>query len=211
MIEQELDLTSLEFTPFQDEEHNQERCLIVPVASVGTDDSAVLHRIWELASRSGAVVRFVGICPEKAREGELRRSLVTMAAVLHSGGVTARVDMLTGRDWSSRLRSSLGSEDTLICQNEASRGFLHPSLLRQLQTELDASFYILSSPMASLAATPHWLVRTAAWAGSAAILAGFFIFQFKISLLGGNLATVLEALSAVVEVVAICAWNAWLG
>lgn len=210
MIEQVLEPTSLESTPVEKVERNPARCFVVPVASVEADYSEVLHRIWELASQSGTEVRFVGLSAEKAREGELRRSLVTMAAVLRSGGVAASVDILTGRDWANRLRSSLGPEDTVICQVGPSEGFLHRSLGRQLQVELDAPFYILSGPAVPQASQPHWLVQAAAWTGSAAILAAFFLLQVKIGLLGSGLAVFLGSLSVIAEVVLICAWNAWL-
>ncbi len=211
MLEQELELPSLDISPAPDGVQNPGRCFIVPVALPDADDPGVLHRIWELASRSGAEVRFAGLCAEKAREPELRRTLIRMAAMLRSGGVKARVEMLNGRaNWVHQIRSSLGTEDLVIFQDGRSQGLLQRSLSRRLQADLDASILILSGTEVSQGIQPGWLVRAAAWIGTLAIVAGFFVLQARIDLLGGSLAVLLESLSVAAEVVLICIWNAWL-
>jgi hypothetical protein len=210
MIKQELKVSSKVLTPAPDREPTRARCYVVPAASVEADDSGILHRIWELASSTGAEVRFVGLCAEKSQEPAMRRSLVTKVALMRSGGLTVHVEIITGRSWIHRLQASLGPEDTVICRMDPSERFLGRPLSWQLQAELVAPFYILSGSEAPQTEQPHWLAEAAAWIGSVAILAGFFLLQVKIHQTGGGWTIFIESLSVVAEVVLILAWNAWL-
>lgn len=181
--------------------------LIVLVSSLEADLTAVTHRVWELASVTGAHIQFLGLCNDAAQEPGLRRSLVTMSAIANYGSVSAESEAIVGKDWVDAVKSRWQAGDMVVCLAEQRTGWRQRPLSQILQSDLDVPLYVLSGLTPENEPRSNWPTRAAAWIGFIAIILGFFILQVEISQLPKNWTIVLELLSTTVEFWLIWVWN----
>jgi hypothetical protein len=186
------------------------RRFIVLVPCLEVDLTPVTHRVWELAKAPGAHVKLLGLCNDETQEPSLRRRLVTMCAIVNYGNVSAEAEVTFGNDWVDAVKSRRQAGDMVVCFAEQRAGLLQRPLSQILQSDLDIPLYILSGLYPPKDSSSRWLVRAAAWIGSIAIIAGFFVLQTRISLLTDWSQTILMLLSTAVEVWAIWIWNSLL-
>ena len=187
------------------------RRLIILVPGLEADLTEVTRRVWELADATGAHIKFLGLCNDVMQEPSLRRTLVTMSAMVNYDNVSAETEVIVGRDWLGAVKSRCHPGNMLVCMEEQRTGLLRGPLSRILQSDLDVPLYILSGLYPQKDAHPNWPTRAAAWIGFLAILIGFFILQASITRLAEDWNIVLLLLTIPVEYWMILAWNNLFG
>ena len=198
--------TSLTFATHPDADLETIRRLIVLVPK-DMDYSSATRRIWELANATGMHVQLLGVCRDATEEPGLRRTLVSMSALLQDGRIVVEAHVDPGISWVEAVKSHWQTGDMIVCCAEQRAGLLHRPLSQILQSDLNVPLYILSGLHPQNDSRSNWLARAAAWMGSIAIIAGFFVLQTRISLLTDWTQTILMLLSTAVEVWAIWTWN----
>jgi hypothetical protein len=189
------------------------RWLIVLVPNVEADLAAATRRVWELANAGDGRVRFIGLYENTVQELILRRQLVNMSAMVGNGGrIYAETELVFGRDWVEVVRSRWQAGDMVMCFSEQRIGPLNRPLSQVLQSNLDVPVYILSGLDPQNDLRSSWPAPIAAWAGSIAIIFGFFVLQVRIDHLAtGPVHIILLLLCIPVEVWMIWAWNSLFG
>lgn len=198
--------TSLTYTTQSDPDLESIRRLLV-LAPKDMDYSPATRRIWELANSTGMHVQLLGLCKDAAEEPGLRRVLVAMSSLLQDGRIFVQANVEIGTSWVEFVKSHWQAGDMIVCCAEQRAGLLHRPLSQILQSDLDAPLYILSGLFPPKDPRSNWGARAAAWMGSIAIIAGFFVLQARISLLTDRTQSILMLLSAAVEAWAVWSWN----
>jgi len=183
------------------------RRLIVLVPCLEADLTAVTQRVWELASASGAHIKFLSLCNDKLQEPSLRRRLATMSASVSDGNVSAEAEVISGRNWVEAVKARKQAGDMVVCCAEQRAGFLQKPLSQILQSDLDVPLYILSGLYPQNDSPSNWITRAAAWIGFIVIILGFFLLQVKISHLPKDWIITLQVLTTSVEFWLIWVWN----
>lgn len=181
--------------------------LIILVPS-DLDYSSLTRRIWELAITTGKHILFLGLCQDPTEEPSLRRLLITISALVGDSKVSTEAKVEIGTNWVDVVKTQYHAGDVIVCFAEQRTGLFHRPLDQILESKLGATIYILSGVYAQSTSRSSWLSRLIVWAGSFAILAGFFWLQVRISRLPTDpVQTALLILSAAVEIWLIWVWN----
>ncbi len=183
------------------------RRLIVPVTSPEADLTTVTQRVWELASAGGAHILFIGICQDPTLEHSLRRSLITMSAMLNFDNVSAEAEVISGRDWLENIKSHSQVGDMVVCIDGQRAGVSQKPLSQILQAELNIPLYILTGTNPKKVTRSNWQARLAVWIGFSVIIIGFFMLQVKIDHFAQNWTVILQVLTTAVEFWLIWTWN----
>jgi len=183
------------------------RRLIVLVPCIEADLTSVTHRVWELASATGAHVKLLSLCNDLTQEFSLRRLLITMSAIVNYGNVSAETEVIFGRDWVDAVKSRCQAGDMVVCLGGQRVGLSHNLLSQILQSNLDVPLYILSGLYPQTDSRTNWWTQAAAWIGFIAIIMSFFLLQVKIHQFANDWTIVLELLSTAVEFWLIWVWN----
>ncbi len=192
---------------FPAEEVATARRLLVLIPDADVDLALVASRAWEIASASGAQVRFLGLCSDAAREASLRRRLATLSALVNDGGVSADTEIIQGSDWVKAVRSRWQAGDRVVCLAEQRAGLLQRPLSQMLASDLDVPLTILSGLTPPVSERPKWQSQVAVWTGLAVIIIGFFLLQARIYQTAGGWATILMLGSLAVEYWLVWLWN----
>jgi len=198
--------TSLTYTTQPNADLESIRRLIILVPQ-DVDYAAATRRIWELANATGMHVQLLSLCKEPAEEPGLRRALVAMSSLLQDGRIFVQANVEIGTSWVDLVKSHRQAGDMIVCCAEQRAGLLHRPLSQILQSDLDVPLYILSGLFPPKDPRATWGARAAAWMGSIAIIASFFVLQARISLLTDWTQSILMLLSTAVEVWAVWSWN----
>ncbi len=89
--------------------------LIVLVPAEAGDSPNQFHRIWEIASSSGMDVLLLSLCDDPYKESQLRRQLVTMAAMIGDSHICADIKVEPGSDWLRSAEKIYRSGDVIAC------------------------------------------------------------------------------------------------
>ncbi len=185
--------------------------LIVLVPDPQADTLPMLHRIWELANARHAHVLFLGLCTDFKQESSLRRSLITMAAIVQDVHVHAEAKVEMETNWLDSVKRNYQPGDTILCFAEQRAGLLSRPLSQILQSNLKIPVYILSG-LYQPKPRGNPLSQIAAWMGLLGILAGFFVLQINIiQSTKGGLESILLIFSLIPEYWLIIFWNSLLG
>ena len=172
------------------------------------DYLAASRRIRELARTLESNVLFLSLYTDQAQESSLRRQLITMAALVQEGNLCAEIRVELGSNWVTAVKADLHDDDMIVCFGEQRTGMLRRPLSQTLQSNLKSPVYILSDLDSQSRSRFNWRSQIMAWAGSLAIIAGFFLIQIQITTLLQDWAqTTLLTLSVVAEIWLIAAWN----
>jgi hypothetical protein len=184
--------------------------LIVLVSDPESDYFSAICRICELANAHHADVLLLSLYKDARQELSLRRSLITMCAMLQDGRVLAEAEIQMGTNWVDLVKRNDQAGDLIVCFAEQRAGLLHRPLSQILQSNLKTPVYILSdqhlrNPKSNL----HSQVM--AWLGFLGILIGFFMLQINIIQVSkGGLQSILLILSIFPEYWLILTLNSWL-
>lgn len=184
------------------------RRLIVLVPESEADTAEAARKIWELANALGSRVKFLGLCKDAAREPSLRRQIVTLSALVRDGNVSVDSKIEFGSNWLKVVKSNWREGDVIVCFEEQQTGFARRPLRQILESNLNATVYVLSGVQQPRRLHSNWPFNAMAWAGSIGIIAGFFLAQVKLVQLPQDWAhTSLLYLSLVAEAGLIWTWN----
>jgi hypothetical protein len=180
------------------------RRLIVLVPA-NIDFSTATQRIWALAHASGMNIQLLGLSKDRTEESGLRRGLITMASLLQDGRICTEAKVDIGTNWVEALRSNYKAGDMIVCFAEQRTGLLQKPLSQILESNFQATVYILSG-LTSQKPGSNRLLQIRTWLGSVAIIVAFGIVQAKIvQFPEGALQTMLLILSLIPEL-----WLIWV-
>ena len=181
--------------------------LIVLAPDLKADIMPAMGRIWELANAQHAHVLLISLCKDARQEPSLRRSLITMSAMVQDGYIPAEVKVEMKTNWVDIVKRNYQPGDMIVCFAEQRAGLLHKPLSQILQSDLKIPVYILSGlyqPKPKL----KLLAQVMAWLGLLGILTGFFVLQVNIVQVSkGSLQSILLILSIIPEYWLIWALN----
>ncbi|HEU0293576.1 MAG TPA: hypothetical protein VFR47_12620 [Anaerolineales bacterium] len=182
--------------------------LIVLIPDTEVDYNPVMQRIWELARQLKSRVLFLGLCRDESEEPRLRRALVTMAALIQDGWVSAEAKTEIGNNWLRVIKSNWREGDLIVCFAEQRTGLMQKPLSQILESRLNATVYLLSGPDLPVHRTAGWLSTLTLWGGFAVTAIGFFILQVNIDrAMRGWTQMVTLVLTVLVEFWLIWVWN----
>ena len=174
------------------------------------DYSAATRRVWEHSNATGMRVQLLGLCRDAADEPGSRRGLVIMASLLQGSDVSADIKIEFGTNWVEAVKRICQVGDVILCFAEQRTGLLHRPLSQILQSNLNASVYILSPLAPRKQPSSNWMPQAMAWLGSGVIIAISFLLQIRITSLPQDWAQTALLISSVAgEIWLICAWNSW--
>jgi hypothetical protein len=183
------------------------RRLIVLVPA-DSDRTAMLHRVWKLASASGMRVLFLSLCKDEAQEPTLRRELIMISALIQDGSICAEAKVEIGTNWVDVVKRNYQTGDMIVCFAGQRAGILHKPLSQILEANLEAPVYLLSSVHLQSSSGSNWLSQIMVWAGSTGIILGSALLQIRITSLQPDWAqTTLMILSVLGEIWLIWGWN----
>ena len=183
------------------------RRLVVLMPPPEADLTPMARRVWEIASSTGAQVKFISLCEDAARESSLRRSLATVSAMMRAGSVKAEAELVQGRDWVEAVRPRMQAGDMLVCLAEQRAGLRHRPLSQVLASDIPVPITILTGLNPPAEESSKWYAQVILWVGLAGIIIGFGLLQAGIYQDAGKWATVLVVGSLAVEYWLIWRWN----
>jgi len=188
-------------------------CLRVLVPGSEVDAAIVARKIQELANTLESRVLLIGLCKDAAYEPGFRRQLATLSAMVRSERIPVEAKIESGYNWLAAVKSEWHKGDVIACFPEQRSGFAQRPLNEILESNLNATVYVLTSPL-----TPEkrlrsaWVFNAMAWAGSIVIILGFFWLQLKLTQFPQDWAyTSLLYISIFAEAGVIWFWNSLLG
>ena len=182
--------------------------LIVLFPAEAGDYSSQSHRIWEIARSSGLNVLILSLCSDPYEESQLRRQLVTMAAIIGDGQVCTDIRIEFGNDWVRQVKNIYCPGDVIACYAGHRVGLTQKLLHEMLRSQLDAPIYILSMDQPIKNSKPKLLSQISFWLGALAIISGFLWIEVKIVQLPQDWAqNLLLYLFVFVEIGILLLWN----
>jgi hypothetical protein len=198
----------LTYSADSDKALESDRRLIVLVPAQ-IDFNAATQRIWALAQNSRMQIQLLGLSKDATEESRLRRQLVTMASLMQDGRICADAKVDVGTNWVDTLRPNYKAGDVIVCFAEQRTGLLQKPLSQILESNFNATVYILSG-LALQKTKTNRLARVSTWLGVVGIVAGFGILQAKIvQLPAGWFQNILLILSLIPEFWLIWVWDSW--
>jgi hypothetical protein len=188
------------------------RRLIVLVPESEADTVFTARKIWELANALDSRIQFLGLSKDAAREPGIRRQLVTLSAMVEDGNISVESKIEIGNDWLSVVKSEWSEGDVIVCFTEQRSGIVRRPLSQILESNLNATVYVLASIHQQKERPHSWMFNAMTWAGSIGIILGFFWMQSKLLQSPTDWAhTTLLYISIFAEAGSIWAWNSLFG
>jgi hypothetical protein len=204
----DVSLPTLTFSPASHLDAEPARRLIVLFPASEMDTPSLSHRIWEIARSLQLNVLLLSLCNDYDEEAQLRRKLITMAAIIKDPNVSTDIMIENGNDWVRQIRKILRTGDIVACFAGQKVGLMRKPLDQVLRSSLDATIYILSDYQPVRNPSLTFISQASSWLGSLAIIGSFLWVEVKIVQLPQDWAhTVLIYSSIIVEVVLIWLWN----
>lgn len=183
--------------------------LIVLVPNSELDLALAARKIREVAKAMESRIQLLGLSRDAAHEPGIRRQLVTLAAMIEDPTLMVESKVEYGRDWLNALRFHWHQGDVIVCFAEQLSNASGTSLSNILERELNTVVYVIGEiKRHHKNQTPVWLYNLLAWAGSIALIVGFFGVQANLVQTPQNvLHTLLFYISLFAEVGLIWLWN----
>ena len=182
--------------------------LIVLFPASEPDTHELEHRVWEIARSLHLNVLLLSLTNDFYEEAQLRRELITMAAVIKDPNVSTDILIEHGNDWVGQVKKVWRTGDVVACYEGQKSGLLQKSLDQVLKSNLEAPIYLLSGYQPATNPNPSFWSQVAAWSGSLAIIGGFLWAEVKIGQLSQDWAhTALIYICIFVELALILLWN----
>lgn len=182
--------------------------LIVLFPAEAGDYPGQTHRIWEIARSSGLNVLILSLCNDIYEESQLRRQLITMAAMISDAQIIADIQIDHGNDWVKQVKSIYRSGDVIACYAGQRVGLMQKPLHEVLRLQWDATIYVLSADRPIKSSKPKLLSQVAFWLGALAIVGGFLWLEVQLAQLPQDWAhSLLLYLCVFVEMGLLLLWN----
>jgi hypothetical protein len=182
--------------------------LVVLIPNLDVDETAIARKIWDLAFPARLSVLLLGLCPNLPEESNVRRRLITIAALIREPRISVEMQLGFGRNWAKSLKNVLHFGDVIICPANQQTGIL-------LQP-LDVALANLGFPIITLEGFQsqirrpllHFIQESIFWMISLAVIFIFFWFQIRISRISEEWArNALLSLTVMIEFGLIGIWN----
>ena len=184
------------------------RRLIVLFPASETDTPDLENRIWEIARSLHLNVLLLSLTNDFDEEAQLRRKLITMAAVIKDPYVSTDIMIEHGNDWVKQVRKIWQAGDIVACYAGQKVGLMRKSLDQVLRSDLEATIYILSNYQPARNPNSTFISRALFWLGSLTIIGGFLWAEVNIVQLPQDWAhNTLIYVCLVAEVALIWLWN----
>ena len=184
------------------------RRLIVLVPESEVDSALTARKIWELANALESRVQFLGLSKDAELEPSVRRQVVTLSAMVGDENIPVESKIEIGNDWLNAVKSEWHEGDVIVCYAEHRSGLTRRPLSQILESNLNATVYVLGGFHQDVHMHASWIFNTLAWAGSIAIILGFFWLQSKLGQFSTDWAySTLLYISLIAEAGSIWAWN----
>ena len=184
------------------------RRLIVIVPESEVDSALTARKIWELANALESRVQFLGLSKDAEHEPSVRRQVVTLSAMVGDENIPVESKIEIGNDWLNAVKSEWHEGDVIVCYAEHRSGLTRRPLSQILESNLNATVYVLGGFHQEVHMRASWIFDTLAWAGSIAIILGFFWLQSKLGQFSTDWAySTLLYISLFAEAGSIWAWN----
>ena len=184
------------------------RRLIVLVPESEVDSALAVRKIWELANALESRVQFLGLSKDAEHEPSVRRQVVTLSAMVGDENIPVESKIEIGNDWLNAVKSEWHEGDVIVCYAEHRSGLTRRPLSQILESNLNATVYVLGGFHQEVHMRASWIFNTLAWAGSIAIILGFFWLQSKLGQFSTDWAySTLLYISLIAEAGSIWAWN----
>jgi len=160
----------------------RERRLIVLVPEFEVDTAVTARKIWELASALEGCVQLLSLSRDAAHEPGLRRQLVALSAMVKDEHISVESKIELGSNWLNVVKAEWQEGDVIACFAEQRMGFPGRPLNQILESNLNATVYVLTSLSQQEKRPPSaWISDAKAWAGSLVIILGFLGLQLKLT------------------------------
>ena len=180
---------------------------LIVLVPTNIDFSAATQQIGGLAHATGMHVQLFGLCTDTTEESRLQRGLISMSSLLQNDKIPAEVKGEVGTAWMDALKTSYEAGDMIVCFAEQQTGILRKPLSQILESNLNATVYILSNPTPQKSQASR-LSQISTWLGIIVVIAGFAMLQAKIvQLPEGWLQNTLLILSVIPEFWLIWVWD----
>ncbi len=184
------------------------RRLIVLVPESEADTALAARKIWELANTLECGIQFLGLSKDAAHEPGVRRQMVTLSAMVGYEDISVETQIEIGNDWLSVVKSNWREGDVIVCFTGQSSGLTRRPLNQMLESNLNATVYVIADIHLQEEGPHSWMVNAMAWGGSIGIILGFFWLQAILIQFPKEWAyTVLLYISLFAEAGSIYAWN----
>jgi len=186
--------------------------LLVLVPESGIDPTLAARAVWELATTLQCRVQLLGLSADAAHESALRRQLVIMTALIQDGEVSTQASLEFGNNWLGTVKEYMKPGDRVVCFHEQWTGFPHRPLGQMLESNLQATVYVLSGFDSLEPNRVVWRSAALAWFGPIVIILAFFWAQMRLGTTPqGGFQSALFILSILLEGLTIWAWNSLFG
>lgn len=183
------------------------RLIVLFPASVGANAN-LSHRIWKIARTSGLNVLLLSLCNDYYEESQLRRQLVTMAALIGDGHICTDVRIEHGNDWVGQVKNIYRPGDVIACYAGQRVGLMQKLLHEVLRSQLEAPIYILSVDQPIKNSKPKLLSQVAFWLGALAMIGGFLWLEGQILQLPQDwIDNLLLYFGVLIEIGLLLLWN----
>ena len=184
------------------------RRLIVLVPESEVDSALTARKIWELANALESRVQFLGLSKDAEHEPTVHRQLVALSAMVESDKISVESKIEIGNDWLNAVKSEWHEGDVIVCYAEQRSGLTRRPLSQILESNLNATVYVLGGFHQEVQVRSSWIFNTFAWAGSIGIILGFLWLQSKLGQFSTDWAySTLLYISLFAEAGSIWAWN----
>jgi len=146
--------------------------VLFPASEFSTHD--LENRIWEIAHSLQLNVLLLSVTHDFDEELQLRRQLITMAAIIKDSNVSTEILIEHGNDWVGHVRKLWRRGDIVACYANQKVGIMRKALDQILRSSLNMPVYILANPHAVKSSKPRFLSQVLFWLGALAIIGGFF-------------------------------------
>ena len=118
--------------------------LIVLFPASEADPPNLSHQIWEIARSRNLNVLLLSLSKDYREEAQLRRKLITLAAIIKDSNVSTEIAIEYGKDWVKQVRKIWRTGDVLACYAGQKVGFMRKPLEQVLKSHLDAPIFLLA-------------------------------------------------------------------
>ncbi len=182
--------------------------LIVLFPASEVDTPNLSHRIWEIAQSLQLNVLLLGLFNDFDEESQLRRKLITMAAIIKDPNVSTTIMIEQGRDWVGHVKKVWETGDIVACYAGHKVGLIRKPLDQILRSNSDMPVYILAGAQTIKNSKPMLPLQVFPWLGSFAIIGGFFWVEVKlVQLPQDGSHTALIYICIFIEIAFILLWN----
>jgi len=182
--------------------------LIVLFPASEPDSPDLENRIWEIARSLHLNVLLISLTNDFDEEPQLRRKLVTMAAMIKDPNVETEIMLETGHDWIRQVRKIWRKGDIVACYANQKVGIMQKALDEILRSRLNMPVYILADVRPIKQSISTWLVQLYFWLGALAIVGGFFWAEANLIQLPQDWGhTALIYVCVLIEIGILAFWN----